>query len=85
MLRASQILVSGCAVRLVLAACMVAALPGCGQKGPLILPTGEAAAGRATVIETLSPGTDSPVVRPADIPAPPASAPPSGTASPVRN
>ncbi|WP_236589866.1 lipoprotein [Ramlibacter aurantiacus] len=28
---------------------------GCGQKGPLVLPTGEAAVGRATLPETLLP------------------------------
>jgi predicted small lipoprotein YifL len=50
-------------------------LVACGQKGPLYLPTGEAATGRATLTETL---------RPAQSPAAPASAPPTGTASPVR-
>ena len=32
-------------------------LSGCGQKGALYLPTGDAAAGRATLPETLRPGT----------------------------
>jgi predicted small lipoprotein YifL len=30
-------------------------LSGCGQKGPLYLPTGEAAAARATLPQTLNP------------------------------
>jgi predicted small lipoprotein YifL len=50
-------------------------LAACGQKGPLFLPTGEAAAGRATLTETLRPGT---AVEPAN----PASTP-TGAASPV--
>lgn len=50
-------------------------LAGCGQKGPLYLPTGEAAAGRATLTETLRPGT-------AVAPSNPASTP-TGAASPV--
>jgi predicted small lipoprotein YifL len=42
---------------LVLAAVAVTAalLAGCGQKGPLYLPTGEAAAARATLPQTLNP------------------------------
>ena len=60
------------------AALMVTAvlLAACGQKGPLYLPTGEAAASRASLPQTLNP-------------APPASAPTSGggtgtgTATPV--
>jgi predicted small lipoprotein YifL len=69
-----EILVSAPARRLALAACMVATLAACGQKGPLMLPTGEQAAGRATLPQTLRPA----------VPAAPASAPPTGTASPVR-
>ena len=69
MSRATQILVSALA--------LAAALAGCGQKGPLYLPTGEAAQGRASLPETLNPGLI--------LPASPASAPPAtGTASPVR-
>jgi len=72
MLNAFQILVSAPVLRLALAAGVVGALGGCGQKGPLFLPTGEAAAGRATLPETLMPPTR------------PASAPPAtGTASPI--
>lgn len=33
----------------------VAVLAGCGQKGPLFLPTGQAAVGRATLPQTLRP------------------------------
>jgi predicted small lipoprotein YifL len=50
-------------------------LSGCGQKGSLYLPVGEAAAGRATLPQTLAPGT-------AVDPSNPASAP-TGAASPV--
>ncbi|HEX9720884.1 MAG TPA: lipoprotein [Ramlibacter sp.] len=71
-----QILVSAHAARLALAASVVGALAGCGQRGPLYLPTGEAAAGRATLPQTLMPSAP---------PARPASAPPAtGTASPIR-
>ena len=72
-----QILVSPPAPRRVLALGALLLLAGCGQKGPLFLPTGEAAAGRATLPQTLSPST-------AVVPANAASTPPSGTASPVR-
>ncbi len=66
-----QILVSATARRLALAASVAGALAGCGQKGPLVLPTGEAAATRATLPQAL-------------LPARPASAPPAtGTASPL--
>lgn len=75
MLSAFQILVSAPVQRLVLAAVVVTALTACGQKGPLYLPTGPAADSRATLPETL---------KPAGAPAGPASAPPTGTASPVR-
>jgi len=50
MLKVYSILVT----RQCLALCMVALL-GCGQKGPLKLPTDEASRGRATLIETLTP------------------------------
>jgi predicted small lipoprotein YifL len=71
MLRVLQILVATLGVRLVLALSGVAALAACGQKGPLFLPTGEAAAGRATLPQTLNP------TRPASAPLP------SGTATPA--
>ncbi|WP_367184871.1 lipoprotein, partial [Limnohabitans sp. Rim8] len=50
MLKVCSILVT----RQCLVLCTVA-LVGCGQKGPLKLPTDDAARGRATVIETLTP------------------------------
>jgi predicted small lipoprotein YifL len=71
MSRVFQILVSACGIRLVLAASVVVALAACGQKGPLYLPAGEAAAARATLPQTL-------------VPTRPASAPPAtGAASPT--
>jgi predicted small lipoprotein YifL len=67
----SQILVSSAVRALFLAASVVALLGGCGQKGPLFIPTGEAASSRATLPQTLAPGR-------------PASAPPvTGTAAPI--
>ena len=73
-----QILVSPFAWRLALAASVVAMLAGCGQRGPLFLPTDPAAADRATLTETIRPAA-------ANAPASPASAPPlTGTANPVR-
>ncbi len=73
-----QILVSTSARRVLLVAGAAALLGGCGQKGPLYLPTGEAAVGRASLPDVLSPS-------PAAVPAAAASAPPTGTAAPVRN
>lgn len=66
------------------AALVVVALAGCGQKGPLYLPTGEAAAGRAALTDFVAPSTS---VAPAAPAAPAASAPvpPAGKASPIRN
>ena len=58
-------------------------LAACGQKGPLFLPTDAAAAGRATlpesVTETLSPAPSGSAL----VPTPAASAPPSGIAVPA--
>lgn len=72
MLRVCQILVIVFPPRVALAAVVVAMLAACGQKGPLFLPTGEAATARATLPQTI-------------MPAPPASAPATtGTASPTR-
>jgi predicted small lipoprotein YifL len=74
-----QILVSPRARRRLLLAGTALLLSACGQKGALYLPTGEAAAGRATLPETLTPAT-------AVAPARAASGlPPTGTAAPVRN
>ena len=75
-----QILVTAPAVRATLSAGALVLLGACGQKGPLFLPTGEAAAGRATLPETLAPAaTAVPAARAAS------GLPPSGTAAPVRN
>jgi predicted small lipoprotein YifL len=60
MLKRPQILASA----FVLAAGAVA-LPGCGQKGPLYLPTEPAAAQRATLPQTLIPGAQAPAPAPA--------------------
>ncbi|MFT4242950.1 MAG: lipoprotein [Acidovorax sp.] len=54
MLKASQILVSAFVLAVVVA--------GCGQRGPLYLPTAPAAQQRATLPETLTPA---PTARPA--------------------
>ncbi|MFN3437954.1 MAG: LPS translocon maturation chaperone LptM [Acidovorax sp.] len=54
MLKASQIL-----VRTLVLAASAAALAGCGQRGPLFLPTGPAATQRATLPQTLTPGGSS--------------------------
>lgn len=51
MLKVSEIL-----ARAIVLAGGAVALAGCGQKGPLYLPTGPAAAQRATLPETLVPG-----------------------------
>lgn len=53
-------------------------LAACGQKGPLYLPTAPASANRATLPQTLSPG--SAPAAPAALPASDAT----GTASPIR-
>ncbi|MEG0052357.1 MAG: lipoprotein [Comamonas sp.] len=55
MLRASQILIRTFAL-----AASTAALWGCGQRGPLYLPTDPVAAQRATLPETLNPMADQP-------------------------
>ncbi|MBV7428514.1 lipoprotein [Acidovorax sp. sif1233] len=62
MLIASQIL-----VRTLVLAASTAALAGCGQRGPLYLPSSPAAAQRATLPQTLTPsvGTTTPAQAPA--------------------
>jgi len=55
MLNVSQILVSARSRRVVLAGLVVAALGGCGQKGPLYLPSDAAPPARATLPQTLNP------------------------------
>jgi predicted small lipoprotein YifL len=73
-----QIPVSTSWRRLALAACSVVLLCACGQKGPLFLPKGEAAAGRPTLGDMLSPSTA------VTVPIGPASSVPgTGKASPV--
>ncbi|MDO8278600.1 MAG: lipoprotein [Burkholderiaceae bacterium] len=78
MLSVRQILVSA----IVLAA-STAALSGCGQKGALFLPTGAAAAQRATLPQLLRPGaTDAGPSVPAALP--PASSPTTAASAPAR-
>jgi predicted small lipoprotein YifL len=72
-----QILVSASARRALPVGCALALLAACGQKGPLVLPTGEAAAGRTSLPETLAPSTS------AVVPTPAASTPPTGIAVPA--
>jgi predicted small lipoprotein YifL len=72
-----QILVSAPAPRRFVVAFALAVLAGCGQKGALYLPAGEAAQGRATLPETLTPSVVSPARAASGVP-------PSGTANPVR-
>ncbi|MEP6823439.1 MAG: lipoprotein [Ramlibacter sp.] len=64
----------------VLAAIAGLFLAGCGQKGPLSMPTAPAAAGRATLAETLNP------LAPAAVPAASSTLPPSAadTLSPAK-
>jgi predicted small lipoprotein YifL len=73
--------------RLALAAAGVVLLAACGQKGPLFLPAGEAAAGRATLGDLITPSTSSTPAAPSTavtVPATPASAPTgTGRASPI--
>jgi predicted small lipoprotein YifL len=75
-----QILVSTAARRRLAAIPVLALLAACGQKGPLVLPSGEAAAGRVTLPQALQLAPSTAVV-----PAAAASTPPTGTAAPVRN
>lgn len=65
-------------LRLALASALAAVLAGCGQKGPLFLPTAPAAANRATLPQALSP------VSSTITPAAPAASDATGTASPIR-
>ncbi len=66
MLKARQIL-----VRTIALSVSAAALAGCGQRGPLYLPTDPAAAQRATLPETLNPAIPRPPAAPASSPASP--------------
>jgi predicted small lipoprotein YifL len=77
-----QILVSARVRRCVAAAALAGLLAACGQRGPLFLPTGEAAAGRATLPDTLNPAGSAT----ATVPTTAASGlPPTGTVNPVHN
>ena len=75
MLKFSQIL-----VRTLALAASAAALAGCGQRGPLYLPSGPAASQRATLPQTLTPSTGSENIR--DTPAPAAAAPAAAASEP---
>jgi predicted small lipoprotein YifL len=75
MLNVSQILVRASGCRFVLAAGVVGALAGCGLRGPLYLPSGDVAAARATLPQSLAPdppasaaGTGTGAAKPALIP-----------------
>lgn len=60
MLKATQIL-----VRVIVLAVSAAAFMGCGQRGPLYLPSAPEAQQRATLPETLNPTTKSDAEKPA--------------------
>lgn len=77
MFHVSQILVSSLPARLALALAGVVALAACGQRGPLFLPTGEAAANRATLPQTLRPTPPTAAPSPLDTPST------TGTATPA--
>lgn len=55
MLNVEQIVGSARAIALVMAMAGAALSAGCGQKGPLYLPSGEAAAGRVSLPQSLNP------------------------------
>ena len=81
-----RILCSAPAARALAATAALAAVVGCGQRGPLYLPTEPAAANRATLPQILNPAGTSTAPTP---PAPSASQPTTGgtgtgTAAPVR-
>jgi predicted small lipoprotein YifL len=81
MLKLRQILVNS-----IVLAGTAAALAGCGQKGPLYLPSDPVAAQRATLIETLTPlgTTPPPMAPPAQLlMPPPAPATPASSGTPA--
>ena len=71
-----------CGLRLVVATLLGALLAACGQKGPLFMPTAPAAAGRATLTETLNPMAP-PAARAASAPTPPIAPGSTSSAEPV--
>ena len=75
-----QILVSARGRRCLAGVALAGLLAACGQRGPLFLQTGEAAAGRATLPQTLDPTGSGTAV----VPTPAASGlPPTGTVNPI--
>jgi predicted small lipoprotein YifL len=78
----SQILVSASLRRRLAAIAALVLVGACGQKGPLYLPSGDAAAGRVSLPQSLN---LAPAPSSAVVPAQAASSPATGTASPVRN
>jgi predicted small lipoprotein YifL len=77
-----RILCSALHPRVLAGVVALAAVAGCGQKGPLYLPTEPAAAQRATLPQTLNPMGGSTVPVP---PAPQPSSDDTGTAAPIGN
>ena len=82
------ILCSGRAARGAAWLALLAAATGCGQRGPLYLPTEPAAANRATLPQVLTPGgpptAPAPPLQPAPAPQPTPRSSGTGTADPVR-
>ena len=75
-----QILVSARGRRSLAGLALAGLLAACGQRGPLILPTGEAAAGRATLPQTLDLSGSGTAI----VPTTAASGlPPTGTVNPI--
>lgn len=82
-----RILGSGPRAGWLCAAGAVLVLAGCGQRGPLYLPTEPAAANRATLPQVLTPGGPPTAPAPAPAPGAPQARPGglgTGTAAPVR-
>ena len=80
-----RILCSAPAPRALLALAALAAVVGCGQRGPLYLPTDPAAANRATLPQILNPAGTSTAPTPAASASQPATGGTgTGTAAPVR-
>ena len=69
-------------MRLAVAALIGVLMTACGQKGPLFMPTAPAAAGRATLTQTLNPMAP-PAARAASAPTPPITPGSTSSAEPV--